>query len=110
MVLIHPDVVAEKLETELALLDYAQPRFWTPDLLALAGFWRRRLAVQLRVHPTASGATVELVSPEPLDGLTLNLGPRLKLAAAAAWSRARCPMGGRWCWSASKPEPAWSSI
>src|ERR1700730_17124825 len=40
--LIHPDVVADKLPTELALVQHAKPMMWIGNMDAFGDFWNKR--------------------------------------------------------------------
>jgi hypothetical protein len=71
-VLIHPDVIADKLPTELALYDHYKNRFWVGGVDAFGEFWLRRARVTLATSFAGDVETVRVTSPDGLKGLTLD--------------------------------------
>lgn len=71
--LIHPDVVADKLPTELALVQHARPRMWVGDMDKFGDFWVER-SQTIVTGSSASGGIehVTVVAPHGALGLTLD--------------------------------------
>ena len=86
--LIHPDVVADKLPTELALVAHARPRMWVGSMDAFGGFWNARAATTIVSRPGPSGDTVSVTAPHGVSGLTLDF-PRPVTAVSAQGVAAR---------------------
>jgi len=81
--LIHPDVVADKLPTELALVAHARPRMWVGDMDAFGDFWVKRSRTDVAGSPVVDGREhVIVTSPHGVDGLTLDFPASLTQAAA----------------------------
>lgn len=79
VVLIHPDVIADKLPTEMALLDHVKGRFWVGTLLDFARFWNARAEARVEAVPGATGETVTVTASAEADGLTLDLPPGMRV-------------------------------
>jgi hypothetical protein len=60
MVLIHPDVVADKLPTELALYEHVKNRFWVGGVDAFGRFWLERGRVTLATSFNRDEETVRV--------------------------------------------------
>jgi len=74
--LIHTDVVADKLPTELALVAHARPRMWVGSIDAFGGFWNARAETTVSSAVADGVQTVTVSSPHGVSGLTLDLpGP-----------------------------------
>ncbi|HET9342434.1 MAG TPA: hypothetical protein VFO25_05945 [Candidatus Eremiobacteraceae bacterium] len=81
--LIHPDVVADKLPTELALVEHARPRMWVGDMDAFGDFWVKRSQTVVTGSPVIDGREqLTVTSPHGVDGLTLDFPAGLTQAAA----------------------------
>lgn len=70
--LIHDDVVADKLPTELALVKHARPAMWVGSIDAFGDFWNKRAQTVVSTAPSAGGETVTVTAPHGVDGLTLD--------------------------------------
>lgn len=71
--LIHPDVVADKLPTELALVAHARPRMWVGDMDAFGDFWiKRSQTIVTGSQVAASREHLTVTSPHGVTGLTLD--------------------------------------
>jgi hypothetical protein len=79
-VLIHPDVVADKLPTELALYEHFKHRFWVGGVDAFGQFWLRRTRVSLATSFAGDVETVRVTSPDGVSGLTLDFGNAMSVA------------------------------
>lgn len=76
--LIHPDVVADKLPTELALVAHARPRMWVGDMDAFGDFWVKRSQTIVTGSPVAGGREhLTVTSPHGVTGLTLDFPANL---------------------------------
>jgi hypothetical protein len=78
-VLIHPDVIADKLPTELALYDHFKNRFWVGGLEAFGEFWLRRARVTLATSVAGDVETVRVTSPDGVRGLTLDTATEMNI-------------------------------
>jgi len=72
LVLIHPDVVVDKLPTEIALYEHVKNRFWVGGLDAFGKFWLERQRVSLATSFSGDDETVRVTSPNGVRGLTLD--------------------------------------
>ncbi|MFI5388278.1 MAG: hypothetical protein ACHQY2_01060 [Candidatus Eremiobacterales bacterium] len=82
--LIHPDVVADKLPTELALVAHARPRMWVGDMDAFGDFWEKRSQTVVTGSPVVGGREhLTVTSPHGVDGLTLDFPAGLTQTGAA---------------------------
>jgi hypothetical protein len=81
-VLIHPDVVADKLPTEIALFEHNKNRFWVGGVDAFGEFWLRRAKVTLATSFAGDAETVRVTSPEGMRGLTLDTQTAMTVSAA----------------------------
>lgn len=82
--LIHPDVVADKLPTELALVAHAKPMMWVGNIDAFADFWNKRAETVVTTSAVTSvGETVTVFSPHGVNGLTLDFPAAVSLVSAA---------------------------
>ena len=79
-VLIHPDVVADKLPTELALYEHYKHRFWVGGVDAFGQFWLRRARVSLATSFAGDVETVRITSPDGVTGLTLDFGTAMSVS------------------------------
>ena len=70
--LIHDDVVADKLPTELALVAHARPKMWVGSIDAFGGFWDERAQTSVSTASAAGQETVTVTSPHGISGLTLD--------------------------------------
>ena len=72
--LIHDDTVADKLDTELALVQHARPKMWIGSIDAFGDFWNRRAQAIVTARPASGGGaeTVSVTSPHGVTGLTLD--------------------------------------
>lgn len=86
VVLIHPDVVADKLPTELALFDHVKGRFWVGSLDGFGDFWLSRKRVQLATSLEGAVETVRITAPAAISGLTLDVGSAARLVSASGVS------------------------
>jgi hypothetical protein len=80
-VLIHPDVIADKLPTELALYDHYKNRFWVGGVDAFGEYWLRRARVTLATSFAGDVETVRVTSPDGMKGLTLDTGPAMSISS-----------------------------
>ena len=80
--LIHTDVVADKLPTELALVAHARPRMWVGNMDAFGDFWNERAETTVTSSIAAGAQTVTVRSPHGVNGLTLDFpGPMILVSA-----------------------------
>ncbi len=87
--LIHPDVVADKLPTELALVAHARPRMWVGSMDAFGDFWNARASATIVSTVGPQGDTVSVTAPHGVTGLTLDFpGPVTVAAAQGVTARA----------------------
>lgn len=70
--LIHDDVIADKLPTELALVDHARPAMWIGSIDAFGDFWNARAHTLVTTGTSSDGETVTVQSPHAINGLTLD--------------------------------------
>ena len=92
--LIHPDVVADKLPTELALVAHARPRMWVGGIDAFGDFWVKRSQTIVSGSPVEGGhERVVIEAPHGADGLTLDF-PTGVVHVAAAGTTARIMSNG----------------
>jgi hypothetical protein len=82
VVLIHPDVVADKLPTELALYDHVKGRFWVGDLDSFGDFWLSRGRVQIATSFNGDVETVRVTAPAAISGLTLDVPNAVRVVSA----------------------------
>ena len=80
--LIHPDVVADKLPTELALVAHARPRMWVGNIDAFGDFWNKRAETTVTSAVAAGIDTVTVVSPHGVNGLTLDFPAPVTVVSA----------------------------
>ena len=73
MVLIHPDVLGDKLAFERGLLDALKPTVWTGSLGELADFWRARDATMVDVRAEPLAYVVHLSLPLGAHDLALRV-------------------------------------
>jgi hypothetical protein len=80
LVLIHPDVVADKLPTELAMYEHVKNRFWVGGVDAFGQFWLRRARVALATSLAGDTETVRITSPDGMSGLTLDMNSAMRVS------------------------------
>jgi peptidoglycan/xylan/chitin deacetylase (PgdA/CDA1 family) len=74
--LIHDDVVADKLPTELALVAHARPKMWVGSIDQFGDFWDARAETTVSTQMAAGSETVTVTAPHGSQGLTLDFpGP-----------------------------------
>jgi hypothetical protein len=71
-VLIHPDVVTDKLPTEIALYEHVKNRFWVGGVDAFGQFWLSRARTSIATSFSGDAETVRVTSPDGIRGLTLD--------------------------------------
>ena len=92
--LIHPDVVADKLPTELALVEHARPRMWVGDMDTFGDFWVKRSQTSVTGSTVADGRErVTIAAPHGVDGLTLDFPSGVTQVKAAGTSARVMPNG-----------------
>jgi hypothetical protein len=92
--LIHPDVVADKLPTELALVAHARPRMWVGDVDRFGDFWVKRSQTVVTGSAVVDGRErVTVTSPHGVDGLTLDFPARIARVAPTGTSARVAPSG-----------------
>lgn len=92
--LIHPDVVADKLPTELALVAHARPRMWVGDMDTFGDFWVRRSQTIVTGSAVKDGRELVTVeAPHGIDGLTLDFPGGVTHAAATGTTARVMPNG-----------------
>jgi hypothetical protein len=84
--LIHDDVVADKLPTELALVAHARPKMWIGSIDAFGDFWDKRAETSVSSSTSGGIETVTVLSPHGVDGLTLDFPEPVTLVSAAGTS------------------------
>jgi hypothetical protein len=82
VVLIHPNVVGDKLAFEKRLVTSIRQQSWLGSVAEYGHWWAARDAIQLDVQPSNTGAVAEIVAPLRIDGLTIRLPPGLSLEGA----------------------------
>jgi hypothetical protein len=70
--LIHDDVVADKLPTELALVAHARPKMWVGNIDAFGDFWDDRAETSVVGTSAGGDETITVTAPHGVDGLTLD--------------------------------------
>ncbi|HLJ84881.1 MAG TPA: hypothetical protein VKT51_11975 [Candidatus Eremiobacteraceae bacterium] len=93
VVLIHPDVVADKLPTELALYAHVKGRFWVGDLDSFGNFWLNRSRVQIATSFNGDAETVRVTAPAAISGLTLDTPGAVRVASATGTTAVATPSG-----------------
>lgn len=73
VVLIHPNVLGEKLAFEQQLVEALNPTSWIGSLLEFATFWHARDAVQVDVEGSGDAFVLSLVLPEGAAALALHV-------------------------------------
>lgn len=92
--LIHTDVVADKLPTELALVAHARPRMWVGTIDGFGDFWNRRAETSTTSTVAAGGVqTVTVSSPHGVTGLTLDFPAPVTLVSADGVTARTVPDG-----------------
>ena len=92
--LIHPDVVKDKLDAELALVRHARPRMWVGSIDAFGDFWERRADTVVTGSPPHAGVeAVSVFARRGVDGLTLDVGAPIR-SATVVGTTARVSPGG----------------
>ncbi len=86
VVLIHPDVIADKLPTELAIYEHAKGRFWIDSLDAFGKFWLSRGRVKLATSFDGDVETVQVTAPAAISGLTLDVASAMRVVSASGVS------------------------
>jgi hypothetical protein len=81
--LIHDDVVADKLPTELALAAHAKPRMWIGSIDAFGDFWNKRSETTVTTAVAADGETVTVSAPHGVSGLTLDFPSQVTVQSAS---------------------------
>ncbi len=79
VVLLHPDVVGEKLRVEKALVDHVRGRFWIGNLSNFGDFWRGRAAARVRASGGPRRLVVAVTADRAVTGLTLDFPRRVVL-------------------------------
>jgi hypothetical protein len=93
VILIHPNVVAGKLDFEKGFVAAWKDRAWFGALSDLGRWWSARDAVE--VDADAAAKTVTVTAPKPIDGLLLNPPADWKLVSVEpATSAAEAVPGG----------------
>ncbi len=82
VVLVHPNVIGEKLVFEQRLLAALRDEAWLGALGDYGRWWASRDSVSLDVVPGPDGDELRLHAPTPIDGLTLRLPPGFTLEKA----------------------------
>jgi hypothetical protein len=83
--LIHPNTAGEKLTFEKDFVNGVRPFAWFGSIRTYGAFWSARDQVQVLVTRTApSSARIEVLAPQRLDGLTLQLPAGWRVQADAA--------------------------
>ena len=91
--LIHPDVVADKLPTELALVQHARPAMWVGSIDAFGDFWNKRASTTIESAVSGQGETVSVTAPHGADGLTLDFPSTVTSVSATGTSARVTPSG-----------------
>jgi len=91
--LIHPDVVADKLPTELALYSHVKGRFWVGDLDSFGEFWLSRGRVQIATSFNGDAETVRVTAPAAISGLTLDVPNAIRVVSASGATAVATPSG-----------------
>ncbi|MDH3229329.1 MAG: polysaccharide deacetylase family protein [Alphaproteobacteria bacterium] len=81
VVLIHPDILGHKLAFERGFIEAVKPFSWFGAHADYGAWWRARNAVQVDSQWRDGRLVVHLTAPLPLDGLTLEVPPGLRLDA-----------------------------
>lgn len=86
VLLVHPNVVGEKLAFEQQLVAAVRPYTWFGSIDGYGRFWAARDALQLSVTPvTRTSATITLTAPQAITGLTLELPVGWQLEPGSPW-------------------------
>ena len=73
VVLIHPNVVREKLDFERGLVEAVRDQAWFGSISEFGSWWTARNSVEIDVTETGANPTVRVSVPERIDGLTLRI-------------------------------------
>ncbi len=73
VVLIHPNVVGEKLDFERGLVEAVREKAWFGSVSEFGSWWAARNGVEIDVTETGANPTVRVRAPERIDGLTLRI-------------------------------------
>jgi hypothetical protein len=84
--LIHDDTVADKLPTELALVNHARPAMWVGSIDAFGDFWNARARAIVTTKTAVDGETVTVLSPGAISGLTLDFPAPVVVLASSGTS------------------------
>jgi len=92
VILIHPNVVAGKLDFEKRFVEAWKDRAWFGSLSELGHWWAARDAVE--VDADAAAKTVTVTAPKPIDGLLLTVPVGWKFVSAEPATSAAEPTPG----------------
>ncbi len=83
VVLIHPNVVGDKLEFERRLVDAVRDRAWFGSISDYGSWWAARNAAEIDVTEAGANRTVHVHAPGRIDGLTLTVPAGWRFSASA---------------------------
>jgi hypothetical protein len=86
VVLIHPDVTAQKLEFQMQLTHRLKRMSWFGSLAELGAWWRARAALGVEVTDTGGGFVINLQAPKAIAGLPLEIPRGFAITATSAVS------------------------
>ncbi len=82
VVLIHPDILGQKLEFERKFVDAVREGSWFGTLADFGAWWQARDSVEVDVISDGGTQKVHLVAKLPIKDLTLNIPRHLKIKQA----------------------------
>ena len=86
VVLIHPNVVGDKLVFEQRLVEAIRDFSWLGSVADYGRWWVARDAVRVDVKSSTGGAMAEITAPSRIEGLTLRLPSGLRIEGATPTS------------------------
>jgi peptidoglycan/xylan/chitin deacetylase (PgdA/CDA1 family) len=82
VVLIHPNVVRDKLDFERRLVEAVRDQAWFGSISDYGSWWAARNATEIDVTDAGANPTVHVHAPDLIDGLTLTVPAGWRFSAS----------------------------
>jgi hypothetical protein len=82
VVLIHPNVVRDKLDFERRLVEAMRDQAWFGSISDFGKWWAARNGAEIDVTEAGANPTVHVHAPDRIDGLTLSVPAGWRLSAS----------------------------
>ncbi|HKY02877.1 MAG TPA: polysaccharide deacetylase family protein [Burkholderiales bacterium] len=83
VLLIHPDVLDQKLEFERRLIEALRDKAWFGSMATFGEWWATRDGVQIDAERDATGLRIRIHAPAPIEGLVLQPPAGLRCVASS---------------------------